>query len=354
MADTLASLIAELEEKKQAAEDRERAQSALAFQKYGPTREQGISALLTALAPVAIGAALGGKRGAGIGAGAGASGVAGILQSIEKEGERRNARAALEAKSALREAQGYDKEIMSLRGYAAKEPLRQARKGSTNVTVNFPPQDQPMSDGMQKQMDAAGLVAASAQTTLDNISRLVPDLDAKTYYNEDGTINPTKVAGVWKDYLAAKVVGSESDIGKVNQEIKMFTTDFLRAISGAAMTDPEYKRLSEIVNGEGIVPATIPTVMENIARLQARYKNSFYEQFDRSRLLRTPGRTADDVYKHFQKYAPGMPNVSGSMSKAVPVGRGKYRIDGKEVSGVRFNDGTIRDAQGNILAQGHN
>lgn len=275
------------------------------------TKKQGLSALATGLLPVLVGALMNGKRGAGIGAQAGALGTASYFKGIEQDQALARERAKAQAsvigdmrKSALSNAS-----IAERQGARALTSKQLGLNGGTSVSVNLPKQDQPIPVNAQTKIDRFVEIANSAGYATNAILDMMPDALKKTYTDDSGRVDLNKAIDVIKERFKAAAFGGETNTGQVLNQVKVFTAEYLRSISGAAMTEPEYERLKSIVETPGLLnPSSIPTILKNIDSLRGKYEAAAKSSFATYQTLSTAGRTEKDLDKLFK--SQGGPTLS--------------------------------------------
>lgn len=262
-----------------------------------PQMDQGqvLSVLLGSALPALFGGLLGGSTGLQAGAAGGLTGAEFGLKQAAADAERKQKLQALLGEQDI--AAGRELKKSALAAASKKDPLptrtselkrlldegkmseaeyEKEIKGSgkTNVTVNSYAPGGPLPKDVISDIQGPIASAASAQSVINEMYKEIPELaQGETIRDANGNIAPLKIADVVGRRLKAKTLGSEDPLGKVNDAFTRFVARYNKELSGAASTDKEFERNLQSLQSSGIVPATIPTlinVLETFQREQGK------------------------------------------------------------------------------------
>lgn len=243
------------------------------------TGQEALITALTALVPTLIGWGTGGLQGAGMGAMAGAQGAGVGLSGFAAEAKEREAAAKLAYSDAAQSIKDKRGEVKGIRDSIADREERNQELQYTegNKLERTGKMAKALARGPESPLDAPDKVeiqkyrgaAQAGVNALTAINTKFADKLGQRYLTENGELD---WSGIKKSgtALLEGALGAGTETDKFNSEMKGYISTLVKETSGTAASDKEREYLAGIIQGNGILPADIPTVYENIARLVAK------------------------------------------------------------------------------------
>jgi len=249
----------------------------------GMTNTQAIASIVTALAPVLIGAALKGKKGASIGAQAGLLGSTVTMKQIEKAQESVLKRAEADEKEALAAQLAAGKSILGLeediakKRFGTEESLRLARLkesaglGNTGTDIIMKSPDVDFEKAVSSSVDTVGILQDAISFAEENLRK------------EDGGF--VDVAGRKINELKPESVERTFASKLTNAQLLL-----IMAIQRGVATEQDQARLERATAGGKF--ASLSTIVNNLKSTRDRLKSGLETRF---RTKKTGGGIAKHI-----------------------------------------------------------
>jgi hypothetical protein len=235
-----------------------------------------LAVALTALLPALIGLGMHGKEGLAQGFNAGAAGAGVGLQGFANEAKEQDMANQLlykDAATQLAAKQGEAKAVRdSIRDREEKnvelEFLEQGKGARANKIANAMGKsaESPLEGPDKVKIQEYRAAIQSGVSALDAINNKFANKLDQRYLTPEGELD---WSGIKKSggALLEGALGAGTETDRFNSEIRSYISQLVKETSGTAASDKEREYLSGILTGTGILPADVPTIYENIARL---------------------------------------------------------------------------------------
>lgn len=263
------------------------------------TPQQALTSGVASVLPMIAGLMIAGKRGAVLGSEVGGNTAASMVKNYQDQQGQEAAQAKAKAELLQEESKrlggltdslqksAYSADLGSSRDMNKLEFQRETQRmygnKGTNVTIQNTPADKYVpSKKLVEEASARSALQTSLTSLVDRIMttpELSPLLDEKPATREDGSIDLSATFDLLarklseKSGLAANTVSSaaRAEIGKAIGE-------FLKALSGTAVSETERAEVNKIITGDGVLPADWGTALGYIARFAESDRRSLIDK----------------------------------------------------------------------------